>query len=246
MVEKRNYLKETVVNNLNEKLQAIDLLYKSSILNRIGLTKDTKEYYTEVYSEELLNNIKKLDSIKRVTRKKSYFVNSHLSVNYTITSNRHEDMFSKRLMGLNLSEIGYVLDYQIPLKDTNKDKGLGKIDLLTYQDHKERMHIVELKYGDNKETLLRAVLECYTYFKTVNLEILIADYINEYTSRVFEFDESTNSSNIKIVPTVLLSKSCNAYKELKEMEKGLRPNLKELVDKLGVEIYTIEINCKKH
>ena len=33
MVEKRNYLKETVVNNLNEKPQAIDLLYKSSILN---------------------------------------------------------------------------------------------------------------------------------------------------------------------------------------------------------------------
>ena len=138
------------------------------------------------------------------------------------------------------------IDKKLKTFGGNEQERLNTIDLLTYQDHKERMHIVELKYGDNKETLLRAVLECYTYFKTVNLEILIADYINEYTSRVFEFDESTNSSNIKIVPTVLLSKSCNAYKELKEMEKGLRPNLKELVDKLGVEIYTIEINCKKH
>ncbi|WP_051200666.1 hypothetical protein [Butyrivibrio sp. XPD2002] len=61
--------------------------------------------------------------------------------------------------------IGKIIDYQTPLKDKQISKA-GKIDLLSVNE--DIMYILELKKPDNRETMLRCILECYTYYKIVD------------------------------------------------------------------------------
>ena len=72
-----------------------------------------------------------------------------------------------------LSDVGRVIDYQTPLKNRRSDKA-GKIDLLSYDGISVR--ILELKEPDSDETMLRCVLEGYTYMKTVDGKRLINDF----------------------------------------------------------------------
>ena len=71
-------------------------------------------------------------------------------------------------------EFGTVLDYQIPLKNSNDDKGVGKIDLISLKD--DSLYLLELKRSDSKETLLRCVLEIYTYINRVDHSKLLKDF----------------------------------------------------------------------
>lgn len=71
--------------------------------------------------------------------------------------------------------IGKIIDYQTPLKDIQTDKA-GKIDLLAYNENEKTLRILELKKLDSKETMLRCVLEAYTYLKIVDKAKLLKDF----------------------------------------------------------------------
>ena len=153
-----------------------------------------------------------------------------------------EENFAKRLTGLKLPEIGEVIDYQVPLKNTSTDKGVGKIDLISYNEETKTFHLIELKYISNKETLLRAILEVYTYSQKVDQVKLIADYIKDYKFKKSKTIKDVNPNDYNIVPSVLLSEDCIPIKELEELARGLRPKLKALTLALGVNIYKIAID----
>jgi hypothetical protein len=155
-------------------------------------------------------------------------------------TNRDEEKFAKRITGLDLKHLGLIIDYQIPLKDTIKNTGKGKIDLISFDRETKTLFLIELKYIGNKETLLRAVLESYTYYMTVDKPKLMNDCIISNKHILNNSSNLINSNNIKIIPSVLLVPGCNSYKELKEMESGKRPHLKTLCIALGVRIFTIE------
>lgn len=65
------------------------------------------------------------------------------------------------------------MDYQTPLKNKSSDQA-GKIDLLAYDG--SVLRILELKKPDTPETMLRCVLEGYTYLRTVDTAKLIDDF----------------------------------------------------------------------
>lgn len=114
-------------------------------------------------------NLKEFGKISIVTRSATYSRENHCNINIDLCkSNRNEEIFAKRITGLTLPELGLILDYQIPLKDTLADKGLGKIDLISFNENTKTLFLIELKYEGNDETLLRASLESYTYFKLVD------------------------------------------------------------------------------
>lgn len=76
--------------------------------------------------------------------------------------------------------LGKVLDYQIPLKDKQDDKAC-KMDLMSFKEDENTLYILELKVpkkntGEETETLLRSVLEIYTYSKQVDQEKLLNDF----------------------------------------------------------------------
>ena len=84
-----------------------------------------------------------------------------------------------------------------------------------------KKEILELKRSDSEETILRCVLEAYTYLKVVNKVKLLKD---------FGLPEDTE---IKACPFVFYGKE--QYREMKAI-KDDRENLGELIKKLGIEV----------
>ena len=233
--------KEETIDELNKELSTspIRKLYKAKCINWTGTTTDSDEQqYSEIIAEELFKHRKEFDKIKSIKRKNPYYRENHCNIKIDICkSNRDEENFAKRITGLELGTLGLIKDYQIPLKDNlEKDnlenEGIGKIDLISYKD--KNLFLIELKHTGNKETLLRALLESYTYSKIVYKNRLIKDFLG-----------TVNPDEIKIIPTVLLAPRCNAYKELKEMEDGKRKYLKKLSRELDIRFFTIEISANE-
>ena len=218
------------------------MLYQAKCINWSGKT-PTKKYYSELFAEELLLHLSDFSKIRVVSRSGTYCRENHCQIEFDLCkSNRDEENFAKRITGLNLPKIGRILDYQVPLKSTKADKGVGKIDLISFNEQSKTFHLIELKYIGNKETLLRAVLESYTYFKKVDQSKLITDYVRDYNFRHGKAINDLNINAYTIVPTVLVSEDCNPYKELGELDFGDRPELKKLSVALGVNLYRVSVD----
>ena len=206
-----------------EEIQDMGNFYKRKVVNYRGTTSDSKEYYTEVVAEWILKNIYLFDYIKPITREKSYKADSHDGKNKDNDSNREEEKIAMKLFELSQNQgkvfdiIGKIIDYQTPLKDIQTDKA-GKIDLLAYNEEEKILRILELKKPDNKETMLRCVLEAYTYLKVVDKAKLLKD---------FELPENTK---IKACAFVFYG-----GEQHQEMQKN-KENLGELIKKLDIEI----------
>ena len=215
-------------NEILEEIQDMGNFYKRKVVNYRGTTSDSKEYYTEVVAEWILKNIYLFDYIKPITREKSYKVDSHDGKNKDKDSNREEEKIAMKLFDLSQNQgkvfdvIGKIIDYQTPLKDIQTDKA-GKIDLLAYNENEEEktLRILELKKPDSEETMLRCVLEAYTYLKVVDKDKLLKD---------FGLPEDTE---IKACPFVFYDGE--QHQEMKEI-KDSRKNLGELIEKLGIEV----------
>ena len=210
--------KQEVLDSLNKFLSGnlssqIQQLYKQGFINWIGKTIDTNELSTEILAHALLKHSDDIESITKITRKGSYKVASHFPIKIKPT-NRNEEHFAKRITGLKIDDLGDILDYQVPLNNKQDDHN-GKIDLVSLNKERDTFHLIELKvYNKRKqETLLRAVLEIYTYYKTVDCSRLLQDY---------QVDDT-----IRIVPTVLVyeSEKCNVYKELEDYGCLWKPSL---------------------
>ena len=217
-------------NEILEEIQDMGNFYKRKVVNYRGTTSDSKEYYTEVVAEWILKNIYLFDYIKPITREKSYKADSHDGKNKDNDSNREEEKIAMKLFDLSQNQgkvfdvIEKIIDYQTPLKDIQTDKA-GKIDLLAYNENEKTLRILELKKPDSKETMLRCVLEAYTYLKIVDKAKLLKD---------FGLAENTK---IKACPFVFYSGE--QHQEMKEI-KDSRKNLGELIEKLGIEVIYLE------
>ena len=87
-------------------------------------------------------------------------------------TNRKEEILAKLLFyQREVTGLGYIFDYQTPLKATQNDS-YGKIDLLGYNTDDKCYSVIELKYrpSGSEETLLRCVLEAYTYYKLLDIK----------------------------------------------------------------------------
>jgi len=209
---------EVVIKN-NE----ISKLYKEPYIKRIGRTKDTSEWYSEVASEKLLaSNIKMLflSQVEMINRE-NYRVKHYDKINPK--SPRDEEKLAITLKGKNLNTLGVILEHQIPLKASNQDKGVGKIDLVSLGSKDGSVFIVELKAKGNPEGLLKAILEIVTYEHQLNKNRFLNDM---------------NVSGKVITKAVLLEEGSQGYREA--IELGSRVKLKKLIKYLGVKIFLLE------
>ena len=219
----KKYSKEEIIKKLEESKSEMGQFYSENFLNYISETSDKEGDYTEIIAEWLLNNIKLFDEIKPITREKNYKVKTHDGKIKNEKSNREEEIIAMKLFELSQNQgkvfdiIGKIIDYQTPLKNVRADKA-GKIDLLAYNENEKTLRILELKKPDNKETMLRCVLEAYTYLKVVDKAKLLKD---------FELPENTK---IKACAFVFYG-----GEQHQEMQKN-KENLGELIKKLDIEI----------
>lgn len=229
------YSAEKTRDHLAKVIKNIEGLYKDKCINWAGKIKgENKEYYSEIIAkflkEEGIKN--KLFQIqKNLIGRKDY--NPYHDGKTQSKTNRQEEIFAKELFNSKreFANLGEIIEYQIPLKGKQKDKA-GKIDLISYNENPKRAYIIELKFGYNKETLLRAVLEISTYYYQLSRENFL-DSFSKY--------KGLRPEHIK--KAVLLCESTNSYNEAKDLKN--RPELKKLIEELDVKIFLMNYNIEK-
>jgi len=161
-------------------------LYQKSFLNYQGMTIDSHVPYVEVISLELLRNFSKLKKIGEdmpIRRTKSFNTLHNGIPNVEARLERFGNLtFGEKLFAIALfnSKVDYcfgkIFDYQVPLKEHQKDH-FGELDLVAQAG--SSIKILELKInGKSKETLLRAIIEVYTYYML--LKSSLAKFITDF------------------------------------------------------------------
>ena len=219
------YTRNDILEQCKAALQNKSTFYKQSFINYRGKTDDTDEYFTEVIAEFLCEHISEfMNGIDTITRMSPYKTPGHDGVIKDLDSGREEEIIAMKMYDKQYDFIGKMIDYQTPLKNKRTDEA-GKIDLLAYDG--ATLRILELKKPDSAETMLRCVLEGYTYLKTANIAKLIVDF------------ELPSGTIVKACPFVF--KNGEQHRETREE----RPHLKRLMDLLDSKPYYIsKINGK--
>lgn len=219
------YTRNEILDACGAAFREISTFYKQPFVNYKGQTSDTKELFTEVVAEFLCGHIDEFaNGIPAITRESSYKTQGHDGVIRNSGSNREEEMIAMQMYDKQYAFVGKMIDYQTPLKSERSDK-TGKIDLLAYDGNVLR--ILELKKPDSDETMLRCVLEGYTYLKTADIAKLLSD-----------FDLPCNTP-VKACPFVF--KGGTQYAQFHEA----RPYLRQLMNLLDSKPYIIsEANGK--
>lgn len=223
MAEK-GHTREKIISDCKKALDNIGTFYQADFINYRGVTTDTGELYNEVVCEFICDNIELFkNTIPNITRKSSYKVSSH-NGEYSENSNREEEitamkMFNQSKDGYAYDYIGKIIDYQTPLKSKKCDVA-GKIDLISYDGR--TLRVLELKKKDSEETMLRCVIEGYTYLKTANTANLLADF------------GLPDDTEVKASPFVF--KDMAQHKEMSED----RPQLKRLMALLDSKPFYIK------
>ena len=222
------YSKDEIIKKIEVAKSEMWKFYSQDFVNYRGKTSDKEGYYyTEIIAKWLLDNIELFNDIKMISRENSYKVDSHDGKIKNQKSGREEEIIAMKLFDFSQNQgkvfdvIGKIIDYQTPLKDIQTDKA-GKIDLLAYNKKEKILRILELKRPGSKETMLRCVLEAYTYSKVVDKAKLLKD---------FGLAEDTV---IKACPFVFYGKE-----QYREMQQD-REHLKDLIEKLGIEVIYLE------
>ena len=197
--------KEQIMKILQEALDKDpSTFYKVPALARLGYFEWCFKF-VETHREEFL------EKIKQITRSKSYKRDRPKKDENTRT-NRGEEWFVLDLFrNTDKNEIfGDLYGYQIPIKNSNEDKGAGKIDFISVLN--DRLYLHEIKADYSPESILKAILEIQTYYQQVDHEKLKKD-----------FDLPTN---MKVKKSVVIFENSKAY------EQVIKPESQELVKNL--------------
>ena len=167
---------EDKFSKLTNQQKEVGNFYKTSILNYRGYVTGEKKEKRNLYTEQIAKSILENDLLTAwnslVPVRTNHFVPDHSKkCECIISTNRKEEILAKLLYRQgDVVELGTILDYQTPLKNEMSDS-YGKIDLLSYNEKDNLISIVELKYRPSvsDETLLRCILEAYTYYKLLAL-----------------------------------------------------------------------------
>ena len=172
----QKYTRFDTENQIKEATKDMSTFYRANCVNYTGTTfkSDGGEYYTEIVSEYLLDNYDLFDQIKTIKRD-NYKIETHNGTTPRTISNRKEERIALAMYGKNIWPIGKIIDYQVPLKSKQAD-GAGKIDLIAFDESTGILRLIELKAPKANDTLLRCVLEIFTYRKIVDKDALIKSY----------------------------------------------------------------------
>ena len=150
--------------------------YKSAVVNYKGKVTGSKDLYSEAIAETLINDNFIKDWLNLIPVRPEHFKINHPNTDENVDAlkitNRKEEILAKLLFYQgNVDGLGYIFDYQTPLKATQNDS-YGKIDLLGYNKDNKCYSVIELKYrpSGSEETLLRCVLEAYTYYRLLDIK----------------------------------------------------------------------------
>ena len=220
MIKRCQYTRDEIISECRNS--RAEELYAKPFINYRSVTKDTRQLCTEVVAEYLLDNIDSLLSIPIVSRENEYRIRKHQSRAVPVGSNRKEEAIAIGLLRESLDngktyDFGKVFDYQIPLK-AKKSDACGKIDVVSKSGND--VFLLELKKQDSTETMLRCVLESFTYSRQLDKDKFLKEY--------------GISSSARIIPAPLVYKDGKQYEDYLSSEQQF---LKELIKRLSVKVF---------
>lgn len=192
--------------------------YKASIVNYKGYVQGASQVDKNRYSEVIASTLSSKNLLSAWTDLKPVRSN-HFDTNHSPSeivdmkklqgTNRKEEILAKLLFyQREVDGLGYIFDYQTPLKATQNDS-CGKIDLLGYNTDDECYSVIELKYrpSGSEETLLRCILEAYTYYKLLDLKQIKTDVLHEGINNLKKLSEYKHTNEAELV-VLFDEKSC--------------------------------------
>ena len=204
------------INTEEYLLKFVANFYKAPIVNYKGYINRSKNLYSEIIAKTLVSEdlVKEWDKLKPV--RPNHFDTGHnhsesVDINKLQISNRKEEILAKLLFyQREVKDLGYIFDYQTPLKETRNDS-YGKIDLLGYNNADECYSVIELKYrpSGSDETLLRCILEAYTYYKLLDLNQIKSDVGHGGIKNLKELPKYKHTDKAELV-ILFDEKSCKA------------------------------------
>lgn len=226
------YSESETIEKVREALVNPETAYNSECINWTGYIKGKRVRYSEIISNvilyEYLGRLRKVSNgggIAEITRKESYQFGKHNCGSLQNKSNRREEKIAMKIKKQGfIKGIGEILDYQVPLKNVEKDNA-GKIDLLAYDKENNILRILELKKPNSKETLLRCVLEAETYKSIVNHAKLKKD---------FKVDKD---AEVRACP--LIFDTGIPYRDYEEIKSGKQKSLGKLIYVLEQEVIVV-------
>jgi len=239
------YTKDEIRAKWKELLCNPDLIYSTGtkLFNYKGVLKDEPEMlYIEYISQLISEDFGILESIGtnlnglRIT--KSFNVSHDGTSNATARTQKYGKIrFNEKPFALALYNsdhnfiFGKIFDYELPLKEKESSK-YGEIDLLSRMENE--VNVIELKIGytdsgKRNETLLRAIMEAFTFTKLLN-------------NRKEKFINNMElPKNILFRPVVLTLTNAICAEHMKMLEKGKLNNLKNLIDKMNEHFGELDI-----
>ena len=194
--------------------------YKAPIINYkgyvTGKSKVNNTRYSEVIADTLVSKGYIKTWLELAPLRPNHFDTGHhhsesVDINKLQISNRKEEILAKLLFyQREVKDLGYIFDYQTPLKETRNDS-YGKIDLLGYNNADECYSVIELKYrpSGSDETLLRCILEAYTYYKLLDLNQIKSDVGHGGIKNLKELPKYKHTDKAELV-ILFDEKSCKA------------------------------------
>jgi len=222
----KSYNYDELQKKIVEAMKDPKTLYRKGFVNYSGYIKGTKTRYSEYVAQYLLEHRIEFDSkILTIQRKCSYKTISHDGTHNWSKSNQIEKEIAVMMKNHSQNNtrhfdyIGRILDYEVPLSNTSEYYA-GKIDLLSWDG--ESLVIIELKKPGSFETLLRCILEAYTYRKTVANVKLAEDF---------------GYMGVPLRAAALVFADSKPHKNWRDENQ---PYVKELMKQLGVSLYVLD------
>ena len=180
------------------------------------------KYAYEHILEKELSCEKELKGIDEIVRVKNYKVNhskSHLDETNRIEEHIVMQFYSDNGKVHIKRIFGKILDYQVPMKNSNEDKGIKAIDFINLKNN--ILYLSEIKAPNSKESLLKAILEIQTYYQIVCKSKLKKDFhIND---------------NALLKKSIVIYSNTKAYKQFQN-----NIYIKELIDLFEIEVIVLE------
>lgn len=195
-------------------------------LYQVGVIATPNDNYVKYAYEYILEKelsckkeLKGIDEIVRVKNYKGDHSKSHLEDTNRIEEHIVMQFYSDNGKGYIKRIFGKILDYQVPMKNSNEDKGIKAIDFINLKNN--ILYLSEIKAPNSKESLLKAILEIQTYYQIVCKSKLKKD---------FHIDD-----NVLIKKSIVIYSNTKAYKQFQN-----NIHIKKLIDLFEIEVIVLE------
>lgn len=132
------YTRDYIWDECKKAMANPSTFYQQPFVNYRGKTANG-ELYNEIVAEYVCRHLKEfVGGIKKITRENTYKTTSHTGTHIPSDSRQEEKIAVEIFNQKHFDYIGEVIDYQTPLKNKRDEdnEGVGKIDLLAYDDQK--------------------------------------------------------------------------------------------------------------